>query len=111
MERQPTSFLRRAGKGRVLAGDREFSWALACGGGTRPSHLLLPALLEHSVLLLAAQDVTMNKYNCQIKSLPGWDLLSLRHTFWAPKSGQGICPRQKSNWSRFTWQISFGAIG
>jgi len=111
MERQPTSFLRRAGKGTVLARNSEFSRPLVCGGGTRPSLLLFPVLLEHSVLLLAAWDVTMNKYNCQIKSLLGWDLLSLRHTFWAPKSGQGICPRKKSNWSRFTWKISFGAIG
>lgn len=77
----------------------------------RRSHVLLPALPEHSVPLLPARDVTMNKYNCQIKSLPGWDLLSIRHTFWAPKSGQGIDPRKKSDWSRFTQQISFGAIG
>lgn len=55
-------------------------------GGTHPSHVLLPRLLVHSAWLQAAQDVTMNKYNCQIKSLPAWDLLNLWHTFWAPKS-------------------------
>lgn len=59
--------------------------AVVCGG-THPSHVLLPKLLVHSVWLQAAQDVTMNKYSCQIKSLPAWDLLKLWHTFWAPKS-------------------------
>lgn len=54
----------------------------------------------------AARDVTMNKSNCQIKSLPGWDLLSLRHTFRAPQSCQGMCPRKRSSWSCCTWQIS-----
>lgn len=51
MERQPTSFPRRAGKGRALAGDRGFGPAPVGGGGTRPSHHLLPMLLEHSVPL------------------------------------------------------------
>lgn len=59
--------------------------AVGCGG-THPSHVLLSKLLVHSVWLLAARDVTMNKYSCQIKSLPAWDLLKLWHTFWAPKS-------------------------
>lgn len=79
-----------------------------CAGGTHPSLLLLPALPEHSVLLL----------------LPGMSpwistTVRLNHCLggicWAYDTHSGHlshareCGQERSNWSCCTWQTSSGA--